>query len=220
MSVGVCIINRNGVALAADSAGTITEHKMYYNSMDKIFSLSKEEPYGVITYGNSVIYNVSINQILKEFALYLKNKELLDFFDILKIFTKFIKEKNEYYKFMEKEKKLCFDLISGLIIDNGSKINKIINENDAKIKIKNILDEFENYINSYQKIDNYNISEYIKITYLEFFENELNQIIPLFENFKDEKERLWNLITKYFEFGLQIETNNPTSLCFVGYGKK
>ena len=30
MSVGVCIINRNGIALAADSAGTYTGNKMFY----------------------------------------------------------------------------------------------------------------------------------------------------------------------------------------------
>lgn len=37
MSVGVCIINRNGIALAADSAGTYTGNKMFYNSMNKVF---------------------------------------------------------------------------------------------------------------------------------------------------------------------------------------
>lgn len=37
MSVGVCIINRNGIALAADSAGTYTGNKMFYNSMNKFF---------------------------------------------------------------------------------------------------------------------------------------------------------------------------------------
>lgn len=34
MSVGVCVINRNGIALAADSAGTYTGNKMFYNSMN------------------------------------------------------------------------------------------------------------------------------------------------------------------------------------------
>ena len=37
MSVGVCVINRNGIALAADSAGTFTGNKMFYNSMNKVF---------------------------------------------------------------------------------------------------------------------------------------------------------------------------------------
>ena len=50
MSVGVCIINRNGIALAADSAGTYTGNKMFYNSMNKVFSLSRKYVYGAITY--------------------------------------------------------------------------------------------------------------------------------------------------------------------------
>ena len=50
MSVGVCIINRNGIALAADSAGTYTGNKMFYNSMNKVFSISRKYVYGVITY--------------------------------------------------------------------------------------------------------------------------------------------------------------------------
>ena len=33
MSVGVCVINRNGIALAADSAGTFSPNKMFYNSV-------------------------------------------------------------------------------------------------------------------------------------------------------------------------------------------
>ena len=53
MSVGVCIINRNDIALAADSAGTYTGNKMFYNSMNKVFSLSRKYVYGAITYGAS-----------------------------------------------------------------------------------------------------------------------------------------------------------------------
>ena len=71
MSTGVCIINRNGIALAADSAGTFTGNKMFYNSMNKVFSLSRKNIYGVVTYGATVIHNVSIELILKEFRMFL-----------------------------------------------------------------------------------------------------------------------------------------------------
>ena len=71
MSVGVCVINRNGIALAADSAGTFTGgNRMFYNSMNKVFSLSSKNAYGAITYGTSTIYNASIEQILKEFGFF------------------------------------------------------------------------------------------------------------------------------------------------------
>ena len=58
MSVGVCMINRNGIALAADSAGTVTENKMFYNSLNKVFSLSKKYVYGAITYFSSTNNNL------------------------------------------------------------------------------------------------------------------------------------------------------------------
>ena len=48
MSVGVCVINRNGIALAADSAGTFNGNEMFYNSMNKVFSLSKHNVVGAI----------------------------------------------------------------------------------------------------------------------------------------------------------------------------
>ena len=101
MSVGVCIINQNGIALAADSAGTFTNqnNKMFYNSVNKVFSLSKNNILGAIAYGNLSIYNVSVDQILKEFSKYLDETEKInDFFEIIPLFKKFIEEKNDYYK--------------------------------------------------------------------------------------------------------------------------
>ena len=95
MSGGVCIINRNGIALAADSAGTYTGNKMFYNSMNKVFSISRKYVYGVITYGATVIHNVSIDQVLKEFRTFLDSKsEVNDFFEILPSFVEFIEQKN------------------------------------------------------------------------------------------------------------------------------
>ena len=143
MSVGVCIINRNGIALAADSAGTFTGNKMFYNSMNKVFALSKEKPYGAITYGATSIYNVSVDQILKEFTIYLANKDILDFYEIETLFVSFIKEKQEYYRFDNGESPLCTSLIKELVVDWGNKIKSIINEEDSKQKINDILEELK-----------------------------------------------------------------------------
>ena len=43
--------------------------------MNKVFSLSRKYIYGAITYGATTIYNVSIDQVLKEFRSYLDSKE-------------------------------------------------------------------------------------------------------------------------------------------------
>ena len=84
MSVGVCVINRNGITLAADSAGTFSPNRMFYNSMNKVFSLSYKYTYGAILYGKLALHNVSMEQILSEFRRFLDEQDCLeDFFEIV-----------------------------------------------------------------------------------------------------------------------------------------
>ena len=110
MSVGVCIINRNGIALAADSAGTYTGNKMFYNSMNKVFSISRKYVYGVITYGATVIHNVSIDQVLKEFRTFLDSKsEVNDVFICFFIHT--LTCDLEYFILFASSSKFAFDTL-------------------------------------------------------------------------------------------------------------
>ena len=39
MSAGICIMNKNAIALAADSAVTIGQHLAIHNSANKLFAL-------------------------------------------------------------------------------------------------------------------------------------------------------------------------------------
>lgn len=92
MSVGVCVINRNGIALSADSAATFTLNKMFYNSVNKVFKLSSKYPCGAIIYNNLSINNVSVEQIIKEFSAYLDSEDTLnELYDIVPLFEKFIR---------------------------------------------------------------------------------------------------------------------------------
>ena len=54
INYGETPVNKTAVALAADSAVTITNPKgqKIYNSMNKLFTLSKYHPVGVMIYGN------------------------------------------------------------------------------------------------------------------------------------------------------------------------
>ena len=178
MSVGVCIINRNGIALAADSAGTYTGNKMFYNSMNKVFSLSRKYIYGAITYGATTIYNVSIDQVLKEFRSYLDSKEeRSDFFEILPLFEEFISENNVYYKFDSAEREHCESLIKELVVEWGNKIKSVASGNDAENQINDILNELQGKISDSLKIDNYNVSNYIEETYSDYFNSVINMIV-------------------------------------------
>lgn len=221
MSVGVCIINRNGIALAADSAGTYTGNKMFYNSMNKVFSLSRKYVYGAITYGATAIYNVSIDQVLKEFRAYLDTREEIgDFFDVLPLFDEFVRLNNTYYKFDIAERDSCGALIKNLVVEWGNRIKAVASSENAEDEIQSILNELKTAMNDSLRINNYDVSSYIEDAYNDYYNEVVGIVVPELNNFPAHKDALWGCICNYFNFSLKIETDNAMGLFFAGYGKK
>lgn len=219
MSVGVCIINRNGIALAADSAGTYTGNKMFYNSMNKVFSLSRKYVYGAITYGATTIHTVSVDQVLKEFRVFLDGQECItDFFEIMPLFQSFIMQNNMYYKFNFAEQEKCKGLIKSLVVEWGNKIKAVSTFENAENECEAILFELENKIQNSLRINNYDVSVYIKTTYRDYFDLLVGIVVPQLNNFPKQKEKLWMLICDYFNLSLTVETDNAMGLFFAGYG--
>ncbi|MBI2770220.1 MAG: hypothetical protein HYX47_11395 [Burkholderiales bacterium] len=66
MTAEVLIMNKGGVALAADSAVTIGSSKVY-NSANKLFALSKLHPVGVMIYGNAELMGLPWETLIKEY---------------------------------------------------------------------------------------------------------------------------------------------------------
>ena len=93
MTSEVVVMNRMGVALAADSAATIEmgENSKLRNSALKLFMLSKYRPVGVMVYNNADLLGVPLETIIKLFRRGLGRRsfgtvaeygnELIDFLD-------------------------------------------------------------------------------------------------------------------------------------------
>ena len=73
MTAEIAILNSKGIALSADSAVSIGSKKIY-NSANKLFSLSKNHPVGIMIYGNAEFMSVSWKTIIKAY----RNNELLN----------------------------------------------------------------------------------------------------------------------------------------------
>ena len=67
MTAEVAILNRSAVALAADSAVTISSQSSakVYNTVNKLFTLSKFHPVGIMIYGNADYMSVPWETIIK-----------------------------------------------------------------------------------------------------------------------------------------------------------
>lgn len=66
MTAEVVVANSSAAALAADSAVTIGNRKIY-NSALKVFALSKTEPVGIMIFGNAGLLGVPWEPIIKTY---------------------------------------------------------------------------------------------------------------------------------------------------------
>lgn len=87
MTSELVILTPSAVALAADSAVTLDNRKIY-NGINKLFMLSNEPPIGIMTYNNTRFLNIPFETIIKEFRRY-SDKEK---FETLKDFQKGLNE--------------------------------------------------------------------------------------------------------------------------------
>ena len=69
MTAEIAILNRNGIALAADSAVSIgaSAQPKIYNTGNKLFSLSKRAPVGAMIYGNVLLTGTPWETVIKSF---------------------------------------------------------------------------------------------------------------------------------------------------------
>jgi len=84
MTAEIAVMNQSAVALAADSAATRSEAKIF--TANKIFALSKYRPVAVMIYGSSACMNVPWETIIKQFRAELGEADLAtvsDFGDAL-----------------------------------------------------------------------------------------------------------------------------------------
>lgn len=70
MTTELAILNKNGIALAADSAVTVThspQRQKVYNTANKLFMLSKYHPVGIMVFGNASFMGMPWETVIKDF---------------------------------------------------------------------------------------------------------------------------------------------------------
>lgn len=91
MTAEVALLNKHGVALAADSAITVTGPRgnKIYNAGNKLFALSKWQPVGIMVYGSAEYMGIPWETVIKLYRQDLGTKSfgrLGDYFDDLMSF--------------------------------------------------------------------------------------------------------------------------------------
>ncbi len=144
MTAEVAVLNKLGVALAADSTVSIGDKT--YDSANKLFALSKHHPVGILVYNTMEMTTVPMEILIKSYRERLKSKSHKRLEDYSLEFQKHISERTPFDKDEEKDNVLgivrnfCRKLHtfttdkcdeSGLdleAIGDGADIKKILNE--------------------------------------------------------------------------------------------
>jgi hypothetical protein len=106
MTAEIAIMNKQGIAMAADSAVTLREEKgqKIFASANKIFALSKYHPVGIMIYGSADFMGVPWETIIKIYRNQLGKKK----FPILKGYTEdfigFLGRESQLFPDSEQEK--------------------------------------------------------------------------------------------------------------------
>ena len=73
MTAEILIMNRNAIAMAADSVVTVGNQKTYTGA-NKLFMLSNNPPMGIMIWNNADFMGIPLESLIKEFRLENGNK--------------------------------------------------------------------------------------------------------------------------------------------------
>ncbi|HLM81523.1 MAG TPA: hypothetical protein VK302_12945 [Terriglobales bacterium] len=96
MTAEIAILNRNAVAMAADSAVTLQlpGGQKIYNTVNKLFTLSKYRPVGVMVYGSADFMRIPWETIIKTYRAELYDKKYDDLAEYASDFINFFEREN------------------------------------------------------------------------------------------------------------------------------
>lgn len=223
MTAIVAVLNKHAVAIAADSAATISSsnNKKVFNTANKVFTLSKYHPVAVAIYNNSELVGVPWEIAIKEYRKHLGENSFPTLKEYVDDFFAFIKQSNYFtdeasHKYHLKSLMLSFlnDAIRNVRGSNvtmmgiplASGISAVLDNMISDVSKKTVIPAFANVTKeSFKKYINVEIDEI-----LADLSGNLSVVI--------DKEKL---LTAMFYMFTRLEKMPAFSgVVFCGYGEK
>lgn len=241
MTAIVGVINSQGIAIAADSAVTVSgiNVKKVYNRSNKIFTLSKFHPVGISIYNLSDFMGMPLETLIKVYRKQLKDKYFptlteykADFLIFMKSQLKHVdnvKIKNSFYQFCSEAHFTIINRINSNLNERKAELDAI-DEPEKQVVYNNAIDHV--LIEYHQEIVAYEQGNYLTTTiedYIEFYKNEITDIELFIES---ELKKEFNNITiqdehkvliKKILFSLinvEVIFENYCGLVFIGFGEE
>ncbi|HZV67905.1 MAG TPA: hypothetical protein VFG10_00085 [Saprospiraceae bacterium] len=233
MTAVVGILNKEAIAMAADSAVTIDGNngRKIFNKANKIFTLSKEHPVGVMIYNSATFMGTPWETIIKVYRKQLGEKSFQTVREYQNDFIEFVREKHFFtspeiqIEFLENLVALVIeDVIKEVVRQNQKLIENPSAENQSLI-LEALENEFDTIAQIWNNKNDY-CPEFADYTF-ESFEAYTNEIF----NRINQQQFLQNNIIISEELFLKIKRttyailrakeniSNFTGLIFGGFGE-
>ncbi|MCJ0931853.1 hypothetical protein [Virgibacillus halodenitrificans] len=221
MTAEVAIMNKLGMALAADSAITSGRDgvQKVYNSANKLFSLSKHHPVGIMVYGAASFMEVPWDIIIKSYREYLGDKKFDDLSYYFEDFLDFLRQDNRFGR-KDIEHIIVYRTFSDILKRLVRGVEEEVSSLDDTGKITAILMEtVKTQLNEYKQKE-----DWLELDYTTFQKSfntivtEVREELIVYETPGELNALLSELafeVTKsdYFSLG-------STGIVFCGYGEK
>lgn len=226
MTAEIGVLNAIGVALAADSAVTFGSGKIF-NSADKLFSLSKHHPVGVMIYGNANFMGVPWETIIKLYREHLGKRNYPTLKEYYEDFFVFLKGDPRFVNPVI-ERSMIAMKFKGFLNTFLIQINDIIAEKFKGVALEEkhiqqlIFAEADYYARAYDGI------EFVEGFNPEFFTNfipkynqDILQVIREFVNFNLDHETFLRFLMISFSIAYKnILESGDTGIVFAGFGEE
>jgi len=227
MSAGICIMNKNAIAMAADSAVTIGQHAAIHNSANKLFSLSRYEPVGIIIYANASFMEIPMEIIIKQYKSTLGMQSFSSLEEYVDNFIAYMENNRELFHFDRNEESYVVSVYTNLLIglragynnrieNEVQKVQRPLTEDELSNIAQQALNETLEFICAQEAIGGTNFSEYIRNTYHDKIEAVLSAEFPWLTT-----EQQNELITKLCSlYDTKFFRNGYVGIAIAGYGRK
>lgn len=227
MTAEIGILNKQGVALAADSAVTITsgDSMKVLNSANKLFNLSCYEPVGIMVYGNGNYMGTPWEIIIKQYRNLLGKKRFKTLNEYCNDFFDYVYSCQEINSILDQEylvKRLFNERLEELLNLTNEELNKKFDtlkpkEDEVKEVLQNRIEEYVKVFSKRNSLDNFQ-----KFTFEEYKEEYSDVIKPIIDNainIKLDQKYIEKLKVVGYLSIVKDLFSNYTGVVVAGYGE-
>ncbi|MBU3069399.1 hypothetical protein KOI40_06165 [Aestuariicella sp. G3-2] len=236
MTAEIAILNKNGIALAADSAvsiGSPQDTRKIYNSANKLFMLSKYHPVAFMVYGGGSFVGVPWEILIKEYRAQLEDRSFSTLLEYAEDFWSFTTNNRGIFSVQEEQKHVLEKIRTRLLSIQNECIESVRNKLETCednitdedfvstfiATLEEILEAQRAHLESLENLDNFN-DEDKRNFIVEYSEHADGQLLGIFENLhqsirEDLKDRIYEVLALSL---IKRDFDQSSGIVFAGYG--